>query len=128
MFEQATRLKLRFPSTRGDLTAEDLWDLPLTSKRSANLDDIAKAVNRQLKLTEEESFVKPHTAENETAALQLDILKHIIKVKQEENAAARAAVDNRQRKQHLLEVIARKQDAELEGKPLEELQKMADEL
>ena len=32
MFEQATRLKLRFSvGTRVNLTVENLWDLPLTN-------------------------------------------------------------------------------------------------
>ena len=31
IFEYATRAKLRFASSRGDLTVEQLWDVPLRS-------------------------------------------------------------------------------------------------
>ena len=57
MFEQASRSKFRFNSSQGLLTTEDLWDLPLTSTRYANLNDIAKELNRTLKATAEEDFV-----------------------------------------------------------------------
>ena len=40
IFKQATKLKLRFSSVRGDLTVEDLWDLPLTSKSNLSLDGV----------------------------------------------------------------------------------------
>ena len=42
IFMKATQKKLRFDSTQGLLTVEDLWDLPLTgTNKKANLDDIA---------------------------------------------------------------------------------------
>lgn len=126
MFEQALRLKLRFPSPQGNLTVEDLWDLPLTSTRpnTANLNNIAKAVSRLLKAESEEDFVNPRSGANETLQLSLDIVKHIIAVRQAENEATRLRAERTEKKAKLLELIARKQDQALEGKPLEELQEM----
>jgi signal recognition particle subunit SEC65 len=126
MFEQALRLKLRFPSPQGNLTVEDLWDLPLTSTRqnTANLNNIAKAVSRLLKAESEEDFVNPRSGANETLQLSLDIVKHIIAVRQAENEATRLRAERTEKKAKLLELIARKQDQALEGKPLEELQQM----
>ena len=49
MFERAAKRKLRFTSSKGSLSVEDLYDLSLTS-----LDSIAKGVNRQLKAEAEE--------------------------------------------------------------------------
>lgn len=55
IFEQTSRLKLRFDTTKGMLTAEDLWDLPLTSDAGkANLDDVAQSLHRELKDAETE--------------------------------------------------------------------------
>jgi hypothetical protein len=126
MFEKAIRLKLRFDSPQGSLSAEDLWDLPLTSTRAnqANLNNIAKFISRKLKAEGEEDFVNPKSGADEVLQLQLDIVKHVIQTKQAENEAARAAADRKEKKERLLELIARKQDQQLEVKSLEELQAM----
>jgi hypothetical protein len=126
MFEQAARLKLRFGSPQGNLSAEDLWDLPLTSTRAnqANLNNVAKGISRQLKAESEEDFVNPRSGADEALQLALDIVKHVIQVRQAENETARALADRKEKKAKLLELIARKQDQALEGKPLEELQEM----
>jgi hypothetical protein len=55
-------------------------------------------------------------------------VKHIIHVRQAENEADRVAADKREKKQRLMEIIARKQDQDLEGRSLEELQEMVTSL
>lgn len=126
MFEQATRLKMRFDSPQGRLSVEDLWDLPLTSARAnqANLNNIAKGISRQLKDESEEDFVNPKSKANETLQLALDLVKHVISTKQAEAEASRLLNERKDKKAKLLELIAKKQDQALEGKPLEELQAM----
>ena len=58
IFEQATRAKIRFSTPVGMLSVEDLWDLPLTSARArANLDDVARLLDAELKSTSSVSFV-----------------------------------------------------------------------
>jgi len=130
MFEKAVRLKLRFDSPQGLMSAEDLWDLPLTSSRpnKANLNDIAKEVSRELKASGEEDFVNPTSKADETLQLKLEIVKHVIHVIQAENEAARELANKREKKARLLELIAHKQDQELEGKSVEELTAMVEAL
>ena len=126
MFDKVVRLKLRFPSPQGDLTAEDLWDLPLTSARPnvANLNRIAKNISRALKAEGEEDFVNPKSGADDILQLKLDVVKHVIQVKQEENEAARSLAERKEKKARIAELIARKQDQELESKSLEDLQAM----
>jgi hypothetical protein len=117
IFERAARGKLRFASSVGDLTAENIWDLPLTAKgERPNLDGIARAVFSELKSLEEGSFVTvtpdPRKVEME---LRLDILKHVIAAKLEAKATAEKAAENAERKRKLLAALASKEEAELTG-------------
>jgi hypothetical protein len=123
-FIEASRKKLRFTTTKGQLSVEELWDLSLQS-----LDAIAKAVNKQLKASEEESFIPTASKRKDSdAELALDILKYIIQVKVEERDAEKARAEKREKAARLKELLAQKKDAELTGKSAEELEKMLAEL
>lgn len=131
MFEQATRLKLRLNSSRGLLSVEDLWDLPLTStKGQPNLDDIARELHRELRAQAETvSFVTPpETTVAQTVQLGFDVVKHIIDIRVAERDAKAQETKRREAKQKILEVIARKQDESLGTKSIEELKAMAEAL
>ena len=124
MFEKATKDKLRFATPVGFVTVEDLWDLPLTGKR-ASLDGVAKIINKIIKENDEESFVVAATSSNKENELKFDIVKHVIKVKLEENEKARNAVANKAKKEKILSVIASKENSELEGMSKEDLEAIA---
>lgn len=127
MFEKAARLKLRFSTPTGLLTTEDLWDLPLENGR-ANLNDIARAVSKQIKETQEESFVSPRSSVNTELDLQLDILKHVIKVRQDEAQSKLLAKQKREQRQKILALIDQKKEDALSSKSADELEKLLDEL
>lgn len=129
MFEKASRLKLRFDTNKGQITIEDLWELPLTSKTGrANLDDIARDLHRQLKNDSDVSFVVKERKSDTTVQLKFDIVKHIIDVRLAESEAQAKARENSEKKQRILQLIADKQDEELKGKSLDDLKAMVDEL
>lgn len=124
MFEKAARTKLRFPSNRGDLSVEQLWDLPLTSKTGFDLDTIAREVNQSLKASTEDSFVTVRVNPQKTRfELSLDILKHIIQVKLAEADATAMAAARKAEKNRLIEILDQKKDQDLLGLSTEELQK-----
>ncbi len=60
--------------------------------------------------------------------LKFDIVKHIIDVRLAENAAAATKRATAERKQKLLDVLARKQDANLEASSEEDIRAMIDAL
>lgn len=124
LFEQASRLKIRFPTNVGLLTVEDLWDLPLAHINRVSLDDVAKFLHRAIKDSEEESFVVKATSVNEKLQIAFDTVKHIITVKLAEKEAAALAATNREKKQKLLSLLAEKNDEQLKGSSVEELQAM----
>lgn len=129
IFEKASRLKVRFDTAKGGATVEDLWDLPLTSSVGRpNLDDIARAIYKQLKSGDDVSFVIPEQKSNELVQLKFDVVKHVIDAKVAENAAARAASERADKKQKIMALIAEKQDESLKGLTIADLQKMMADL
>jgi len=129
IFERASRLKLRFTIGNGTIVTEDLWDIPLTNQRSAwSLDSTAKSLHKEMKEMDEVSFVAPTSGRDEVLQLKFDIVKHIIDVRLAENAAAATERATAERKQKLLEALARKQDANLEASSEEEIRAMIDAL
>ena len=129
IFEIATRKAFRFQSQKGPLTVEDLWNLPL-SKGTANLNDIAISINRRIKASAEESFVAVAGQKRVDSddVVMLEILKHIISVRQAEDEARATAQAKAEQRRKLQELIDRKKEGELEGKSIEELQQMVDSL
>jgi hypothetical protein len=124
MFELATRQKLRFPSTKGLLTVEQLWDVPLRSQDDFNLDSIAKGVNKTLKALTEESFVSTErTPAHSKAEATLEIVKHIIQVKLAEEETAKRRAANKAEREKLLAILAEKQDGKLSELSERDLQK-----
>lgn len=129
IFEQASKKKLRFPSIKGELTVEQLWDLPLVSKVGFDLDCIAKSINSQLKSVADESFVV--TSDNPAKGLlelQLEIAKHIIAVKIEVAETARNKAAKSAEREKLLGILAEKQDEALKALTPDELAKRIAEL
>ena len=121
LYREATREGWRFPSMRGQLTVEDLWKMKLASRDGFDLDNVAIALNRELKSYEEESFVKPRTKETSSIRKRLELVKDIIETKLNEAKKAEERLAKEERRKKLLEIIAKKQDSELEEKSLEDL-------
>jgi hypothetical protein len=85
MYKTAAKTKLRFPSSLGLLTTEQLFDLPINSKTKVSLQGLGTAILRDSKPTE---VFMGESKENEIAKLQLAILEDIILTKRAELAEA----------------------------------------
>ena len=129
LFLQATREKFRFESLKGDLSVEQLWDLPLTSRTGVDLDTVAKAVNADLKASNEESFVNVNN-NPAVSRLQakLEVVKAIIEVKLVQAEAAKKRAEKAAERQRLMEVLHSKKDQELQGLSVEEIERRLSQL
>lgn len=133
IFEAATRRKLLFQSATGLLTIEQVWDLPLVGHaRGTDLNTIAVSVSKKLGELGEQSFVetaKPDPRKRDLQ-LQLDILKHVIDVKQAEAKRLKSRAERDAEYRKLAEVLANKQEAKLatmsEDDILKRMRKIAD--
>lgn len=129
LFSFATRTKLRFASPKGELTTEQLWDVPLRSRDDFNLNTIAKTANKALKDATEESFVQPvRSALQVSLEVRLEVVKHIIeaKIKDEEKVKKRA--ENKAERETLLAILAEKQAGKLSALTEEEIKKRIEAL
>lgn len=122
MFEVATRTKMRFPF-KGMISVEDLWDLSVQ-----NLDKVFKTLNSQRKEAQEESLLNTKSSEDERLDTQIEIVKYIVNVKLEEQAARVKDAENKEKKQKIMALMAKKDDEAMENMSKEELQKLLDEL
>ena len=123
IYQKAAATKLRFKTNNGAISTEDLFDLPLSSKNEMNLDTVAKTVHAALKAEEEGSFVnKTSNPRKEQLELAMEIVKDVIRIKQEEaNAKADIAAKAAKREQ-LIRALERNQEQALAGMTVEELQ------
>lgn len=122
LFIIATRCKYRFPY-KGLITTEDLWDLTPTA-----LDSVFKELNAKLKRTGEESLLQ--TEDKETAVLkrQIEIIKYILNTKLEEGKKREQAAANAAKRQHIMDILASKEDQALQDMSADDLRKMLTEL
>lgn len=129
LFEYATRNKLRFFSTRGELNAEQLWDVPLRSRDDFNLNTIAKAANKAWKEISEQNFVETSmTPAHVKCELAFKTVAYVIETKLTEEAATEKRMANKLEKEKLLKILAEKQDGKLSELSERELKKRISDL
>jgi hypothetical protein len=121
LFLTASRRQLRFATTRGHLTVEDLWSLTLKQ-----LDALAVSIDEQVKPGGRKTFLEnPDTKANEADAdnkLRLEILTTVIGIKQDENKAALAEASTRRQKEFLKDLLGRKKIGEMEAMTVEQIE------
>ena len=123
IYKLACTKKVRFKTATGFISTEDLFDLPLTSKNGMNLDAVAKTVYEALKGEESVSFVeKTSNPHKEGLELAMEIVKDVIRIKQEEAAAKADLASKAAKREQLLRALSAKQEQELASMPLEKLQ------
>jgi hypothetical protein len=123
MFEQASRLKLRFSTSVGIVGVEDLWDLPLIGGRAC-LNSIAKSLNKEMKESDEEDFVSKKSSADDRLKLMFDIVLHVIDTKKQEAKEKQSEAIAATRKDKLRAVLNEKKDAALKDMSVEEIEKL----
>lgn len=116
IFEAATRAKLRFATHRGNIGTEDLWDLTLE-----DLDTVAKSLNKQVKESSEESFIKKQSSGNRTLVLKFELVVYVINIKLTEAEKRKTMAERRAKQNQLLELISQKENDALSRKSIANL-------
>lgn len=118
MYKQAMREKLRFPTTKGNLTVEQLWDLTLN-----DLDSLVVGLGDQLEKSTVKTYIKRQTTASKRIKLQFDIALDVLQTLITEQDAATEAAEVKKHNEKIIAKIKAKQDAALDDLSIEELEK-----
>lgn len=123
VYKKAGQNKLRFDSSKGELTVEDLWTASL-----AYLDRIAVAVDKQIQEEGVKSFIGRTSKSSTENKLRLDILKDVIETKVNENEAKKTKDEKKAQAEFLQGLLVEKEMDALKNMPVEEIKKKLAEL
>ena len=123
MFEQASRLRIRFATEKGNLTVEDLWSLSLV-----HLDSIAVHLSKLLEENPRTTFLSTQGSDNQILKLSFDIAYYILSKRLEEDRLAKLTEQNKQKRKLLTDLLHEKEQDSLKSLTLEELKAQIAEL
>ena len=120
LFEMATRSKMRFPSTKGELSVEDLWDLS-----DKDLDVVYKNLKDQEVKSSEESLLDDANVDPKLTAA-IGIVKYIFTTKRNEKLAEKERINKKLTQKKYIDALSKKQDEAIEKMSEAELRAMID--
>jgi hypothetical protein len=122
LFEMATRNKMRFPSTKGELSVEDLWDLS-----DKDLDVVYKNLKDQEVKSSEESLLDDANVDPKLTAA-IGIVRYIFTTKRKEKLTEKERINKKLTQKKYIDALSKKQDEAIEKMSEAELRAMIDSL
>lgn len=121
VFREASRLKLRFNTSKGLLSTEQLWDLPQSTLATA-----IKNVKKALKKDDDDdlAFLDDTKVINKEDQIAFDVLKEVYQTKKSEMEAIKDKAETKAHNEKIMALIAEKQEESLKSKSLDELQSL----
>lgn len=119
IYKLGTRKKVRFNTSQGSINIERLWSLPLST-----LDDLAVELETEYEKSGKKSFLAERSEKDVMTKLQFDIVLDVLRTKLAEQKALEERKEIKEHNDKIFKLIAKKQDEAIEGKSVEELQKM----
>ena len=121
LYKKANKTKLRFETSKGILSTEQLWDLPV-----ATLNELAVSLDEQYKDSGGKSFIPNQTTtpKDKTIKLQLDVVIDILESKVKDQEKASKANETRLHNKRIAELIEKRKEGDMENLTVEELEKM----
>ena len=129
LFKKATKQDITYNTSKGVLTLNDLWKIPLESKSTTaiTLDSILVSLDTELrKETTSTSFIsKTSSSSSSKVQLAFDVAHEILKERLVDKKALEETLVESQRKARIKELIAEKKEDNLKNLSIEELEKLA---
>jgi len=124
LFLIAARKKYRFVTNKGQLSAEDLFDLKLDY-----LDEMAIRMDEDLQKKRKGSFVSGRKERGLSDEQNMfDIVLYVINTKIAEDEARKAKAANSAQKEFLKSLLDKKKMEQLEGLSIDDIQKQLDSI
>jgi hypothetical protein len=117
IYKKAAQKKIRFETSFGMLTSEQLFDLTLNQ-----LDELAVSYNEANERSTTKSFLSEKTEENKIVKLKFDIVLDVLNTKLANQQRAAKTEETKLRNQKILNILQQKKDSELMGLSIEELE------
>lgn len=121
IFKRASREKLRFETSKGVLSAEQLWDLPQSGLASA-IKNVKKILQKDN--DDDLNFLDDAKVVDKVNQLRFEILKDVYLTKKTEAEEARNKVAIKEHNEEILALIAEKEKSEMKEKGIDDLKKM----
>ncbi len=118
-FKIASQKKLRFQTSKGSLSTEQLWDLSLDE-----LDALAVSLDTEYSQSNKKSFLVKTSSKDKVAKLKFDIVLDVLNTKNAEAEALTEAKEKKEFNERIITLIAEKEDETLKGKSAKELRAM----
>jgi uncharacterized membrane protein len=118
-YKLASKQKLRFQTSKGNLSVEQLWELS-----EAELDALAVSLEDEYNQSGKKSFLVKRSVKDKTTKMKFDIVLDILNTKVEERQSAEERAEKRAKNKKIIELIAEKQDESLKGKSIKQLEAM----
>lgn len=119
IFKLASQQKLRFQTSKGLLSVEQLWDLSV-----ADLDTLAVSLEEEHQSSGRKSFVIKRSVKDKTIKLRFDVVLDVLNTRVEESQAAQEVKATKEHNSKILQLIADKEDESLKGKSVKQLEAM----
>lgn len=119
IYKEAARKQLRVQTSKGPLSAEQLYTLPLSE-----LDTLAVSLEEAYKNSKGKSFLDKKSEKDKGLKLQFDLVLDVLETKKAEQDALQKAREDKEHNEKILEVISEKQDEALKGKSVSQLKAM----
>lgn len=118
-YKLITRLKLRFPTPKGNLSVEQLWDLSLEE-----LDKVVVSLEENYNKSSKKSYIVKASEKDAETKLMFDVALDILQTKMEEKDEQRRSYEIKKHNKKILELIDKKKDEELSNLSIDDLTKL----
>lgn len=122
VFLEVSKRDIHFETPKGVFAANRLWKIDLP-----DLDNIARALNKQIKELSDDSFIGSSTVPKELT-LKFEFVKAVINNKQETAKKLALKASKKKKREELLSVLSHKQNEAMQKKSIKALQAELDEL